>query len=205
MTNLNDPLGREGHGPPDAADTSGIDNADDNNSTITYDAHPPDGDNLDTADVTDANAFQELSQGGGHPMLTDTCEIAVDSAPDILENDGEQSIEFESNFSRTSSVVVEVFPFGSPGAPIPGMPPGRSSHVWFQDTQEDSTWAPFKSERDWVMARWAKTYGTTSSAVDAVLALPEVCAMVNHKPVMSLIQVPRLLVCLTFHINPLPN
>ena len=182
LTDSNGSAGREGHAPPDSADTSGIDNADANNPTITYDTHSPDGDNLDTADITDANAFQVLAQGNGHLMLTNSCEIAADSAPDTLEDNGEQSIEFESNFSRASSVIVEVFPFGNPGAPIPGMPPERPSYAPFQHTQEDSKWAPFQSEHDWDVARWAKMYGTTSSAVDALFAIPAVCAAVKRYP-----------------------
>ena len=180
MTDLNDPAVHEGYDPPDCAEASGINNADANNPTITYDADPADGDDLDAADVTDANAFQELSRGDGHLMATNACEIAADRPSDIPEDTAEQSIEFESNFSRTSSVVVEVFPFGNPGAPIPGMPPGCSLDVQFQHTQGDSSWAPFQSQRDWDIACWAKTHGTTSSAVDEFLAIPQVCAAVEH-------------------------
>ncbi|KAN0103997.1 hypothetical protein V8E52_011427 [Russula decolorans] len=106
-------------------------------------------------------------------MSTYPSEIAVDRPPDVLEVPAEQSIEFESHFSDTSSVVVDTFPFGNPGAPIPGVPQGRSSYELFQVTQE-GIWAPFRSQRDWDIARWTKTHSTTSSAVADLLAIPEV-------------------------------
>jgi hypothetical protein len=124
----------------------------------------------DAADVTDAIAFQELSQGNVHLPTTNASEIAVDSPSDIPENVA------QSNFLDPSSVVVDAFPFGNPGAPIPGVPQGRSSYERLRATLGDSNWAPFRSQRDWDIARWAKTHGTTSSAVAEFLAIPEVCA-----------------------------
>ena len=100
----------------------------------------------------------------------DTCQIAADTPPDVLEGSGEGSIEFDSRFSSTSSVIVERFPFGNPGAPISGMPQGPS-YGQFQATP----YAPFRSQRDWDIARWAKTHSTTSLAVADLLALPDIC------------------------------
>jgi hypothetical protein len=160
------------------------DNPDLTNSMDTSDAHPANGVDM-AADATDAEAFLLLSQGDGDLMSTDACEIPVmvdslpdvDSPPDDLDAEGpaEQSIEFDSNFSDASSVAVDSFPFGNPGAPIPGVPQEPSSYEQFRATQ-GNIWAPFRSQRDWDIARWAKTHGTTSSAVAELLALPGVSA-----------------------------
>jgi hypothetical protein len=56
---------------------SGTNDAEANNSTSTYDYPAID---LDDADVTDANTFQELTRGDGQ---TNACEIAVDMPSDI--------------------------------------------------------------------------------------------------------------------------
>ena len=76
-----------------------------------------------------------------------------------------------------STVVIEEFPFGSPGAPIPDKPrgtPGYASAASHQDALADSIWAPFQSQHDWAIARWAKMCGPTSTAVTELLAIPEV-------------------------------
>jgi len=64
---------------------------------------------VEVADAVDADAFQQLSQGDGDLTTTIASEIAVDRPPDILEGHPEQSIEFDSHFSDTSSVVVDQF------------------------------------------------------------------------------------------------
>lgn len=87
---------------------------------------------------------------------------------DILEDDvaePDPTIEFESSFTDTSSVVVEAFPFGNPGAALPG------PHTPNRATQGDSDWAPFQSQRDWDMARWLKTHNITSTAAAELLAM----------------------------------
>jgi len=112
----------------------------------------------------DADAFEVLTQG----------RISADDSdpPDPAEG----SIEFESHFSDVSMVVVDHFPFGKPGAPIPGMAQGLPSHAQFRAThwQGDSIWAPFQSQGDWKIAHWLKTNCTTSG-VDGFLAITEVC------------------------------
>jgi hypothetical protein len=173
----NSPILYDIYDPPDASDASDASNA---NITNPMDTHAANGDSLsvdvDTADATDADAFQVLSQGDRDLTTTNACKIAVDRPPDVLEGLTEPSIEFDSSFSDTSSVVVDVFPFGNPGAPIPGVPRGCTSYEQFQATLGNSNWAPFRSQRDWDIARWAKTHSISSSAVDELLAIPEVCS-----------------------------
>jgi hypothetical protein len=144
------------------------------------DTNNADAMHVDLADVTDTDAsdpdvFQQESQVDGLLTETNTGEIAVDEPSDISDSLAEQSFEFQSHFSDTSTVVVDRFPFGNPGAPIPGATQGPSFNDLYRATHGDSMWAPFQSRRDWVVAHWAKTHSTTSSAVDDFLALPEVC------------------------------
>jgi hypothetical protein len=78
------------------------------------------------------------------------------------------------NSATASAVVVDKFPTGSPGAPIPGIPRGSHAYQSHQVMPEDSVWAPFRSQRDWEVARWAKMRGPTSTAMTELLAIPEV-------------------------------
>ena len=157
---------------------SDTDNADVTDSLDTGDARPASGVNVDAVNGLNADVFQQLSQDDADLM---TCEIAVDRPSDVPEGPAEQSIEFDSHFSDTSSVVVVGFPFGNPGAPIPGVPQGPSSYEQLRATQGE-IWAPFRSQRDWDIARWVKTHNTTSSAVAELLAIPEVCATRSCHP-----------------------
>ena len=72
-------------------------------------------------------------------MTANTGEIAMDEPSDMPEAHAEHSIESKLRFSDTSTVVIDYFPFGNPGAPIPGIAQRRSS------TQQDSEWSPFHS------------------------------------------------------------
>ena len=169
----NNPALHEIYDPPDAPNA---DNADVTDSMDTSDACPANAVDVDAADATDADVFQLLSQGHAS-------KIAVDRPPDVLEGPAEQSMDF-SHFSDTSSVIVDRFPFGNPGAPIPGVPQGRSSYEQFQATQSE-IWSPFQSQRDWDVARWVKTHSTSSSAVADLLAIPEVYAARLCHPLCS--------------------
>jgi hypothetical protein len=72
------------------------------------------------------------------------------------------------------AVVIDQFPFGSPGMPIPGKPKGLSAHESWRAASMDSPWAPFRSELDWNVARWVKMRGPSSTAVAELLAIPGV-------------------------------
>ena len=77
-------------------------------------------------------------------------------------------------------LVIEHFPHGSPGVPIPGADQGSSIYQSSQDAFGASIWAPFRSRLDWEIARWAKMRGPTSTAVTELLAIPEVRALTNR-------------------------
>jgi hypothetical protein len=161
---------------------------------------------IDAADGTDADASQILSQDDGDIAMTDPCEIADDRPPDVLEGSGDHLIEFYSNFLDTSSVVIDTFPFGNPGAPIPGLPQDPTAYEQFQATCGE-TWAPFKSQCDWDIAHWAKTHNISSSALDELLAIliPEVWIRLIISPIMTLILTARCLMKAGFHIAQSSN
>ena len=147
------------------------DNPDESSSIAADGALNP----IDPADVMDADAFEALSRGDASPMATNPDQQAS------LEDPDQQSIEINSDNSdapTASMVTIDRFSFGSPGAPIPGMPPGPSMYE-SQVTLAASVWAPFRSQCDWDLARWAKMRSPTSSAVTDLLAIPTVRSLYN--------------------------
>ncbi|KAN0106946.1 hypothetical protein V8E52_010654 [Russula decolorans] len=82
------------------------------------------------------------------------------------------------------TVFIEHFLLGHLGAPIvtsgqshvtPIVPPHHSSTSASGVTPPgDSIWTPFIFQRDWEIARWAKTHRVTYSAFSDLLAIPEV-------------------------------
>ncbi|KAF8258815.1 hypothetical protein EI94DRAFT_1814546 [Lactarius quietus] len=71
-------------------------------------------------------------------------------------------------------LVIDRFPHGEPGAPVPGGHLGSSRYQQSQEAFGDSIWAPFSSQCEWEIARMAKMCGPTSSAMEELLAIPEV-------------------------------
>jgi hypothetical protein len=129
----------------------------------------------------DANAPQDLSQG----PTANALEVATESMPlddpEAAFETAQPSIEFDSRFSDASSVVVELFPFGNPGAPISDGVQGPSSYGRDQAAQGDSIWAPFQSKRDWEIAEWLKMQGASSSSVAKFLGISDVCFRDFHR------------------------
>ena len=95
---------------------------------------------LDVADVMDADTFEELQQySDKHSRATIPDQGRIDglntaAIPDQGEIDIDKQILVQSNQieaddpDTTSTVAIDRFPFGSPGASIPGMPCGTSTH-----------------------------------------------------------------------------
>jgi len=130
---------------------------------------------LDPADIADADAFEELAQNNHFFATTTPDQPTIDESPDMpdaleqLPNDMEAG-----SMEAMSAVVVDCFPSVGAGAPIHGMPRGYSVYESQRGADGDSIWSPFTSECDWLFAHWAKTRGSTSSAVTELLAIPEV-------------------------------
>ena len=76
--------------------------------------------------------------------------------------------------------IIDPFP-GDAGALIAGPDSGSQlSHtdltqdLEMQDLPSQNIWAPFQSHSDWQVACWSKMYRATTSAVNVLLAVPEV-------------------------------
>jgi hypothetical protein len=131
----------------------------------------------DPADIADADAFEELGQNQpffatttpDQPALNESLSLDMPDAPEQLPNDMEAG-----NIAAVLTVVVDRFPSASAGAPIHGMPRRNSVYESQRGTDGDSIWSPFRSQCDWLFARWAKMRGPTSSSVTELLAIPEV-------------------------------
>ena len=67
---------------------------------------------------------------------------------------------------------IELFPSERAGSPIqPGSPVQSSFHRYQQRLDGDSKYAPFASQIDWEIARWAKIHGPSSAAVTELLQI----------------------------------
>lgn len=127
----------------------------------------------------DADALEELSRG--YPSPASHNQVTLDDTQgtpeDATQQTGPTDLEDQTDTAdpeMASGVVIDKFPFGSPGAPIPGMLRGSSAYEMLQETRADTPWAPFSSQLDWEVARWAKMRGQTSTAVAELLAIPGV-------------------------------
>jgi len=119
----------------------------------------------------DADAFEELS----YPSLASHNQVTLDDTQGTLKDTTQQTGPTDTaDLETASEVVIDKFPFGSPGAPIPGMLRGSSAYEMLQKMRADTPWAPFSSQLDWEVAQWAKMHGQTSTAVAELLALPGV-------------------------------
>ena len=78
----------------------------------------------DNVNVMDVEAFESLLQDDG---TTATNLNWCGPTEDIWEGPELPSVSIDvGNFKAALTVVVEHFPSGSPGAPIPGIPQGQS-------------------------------------------------------------------------------
>jgi hypothetical protein len=187
----------DGNDEPDTADTmdaSADDPADDQPDTadmMDASADDPADDQPDTTDAMDAEVFEIITQtdSGLTALHTEQIPSDLDSGLTALHTEQIPSETADSDSPPESSsipdearvpdarpqapVVIDDFPFGSPGAPIDGMH-GSSAYESRQESLGGSVWAPFQSECDWRVAHWAKANGITSSAITDLLAIPDV-------------------------------
>jgi hypothetical protein len=93
-------------------------------------------------------------------------------------NDGEfnagmaMHAEAPNHAQQGSMPFVERFPLGMAGNPISNM--GQSVpgyQVLHDNLGQGHIWYPFRSQRDWEFARWAKNRGPSSTAVTELLAI----------------------------------
>ena len=136
-------------------------------------------DATDLATTVDADLFETLVQEYNYSTPPEQEHPAPPDQPHAARSQPSDPgpplpIHVERGISDGPSLIVDSFPYSSPGAPIPGA--GQGLHVYesSQDVFGSSTWAPFRSQRDWEIAHWAKMRGPTSSALSELLAIPEV-------------------------------
>jgi hypothetical protein len=136
----------------------------------------------DPADVMDVDAFHDLLCTANYDQATlDNTQVTPEDAtqhdPTELEDEAEPDDETNAaDLETESAVVIDKFPFGSAGMPVPGMLPGSSAYETLQNMHADTSWAPFSSQLDWDIAQWAKMCSITSTAVTELLAIPGVCS-----------------------------
>lgn len=167
---------------PQESDTAGLDTtqattgAHTGNNTKTADT--------DDADTTDADLLELLVNN--YNITTNTeqdrpveAQSAVPPATPPVDSEPVSPVHPSQpdggNSDTNTPLVVDHFPHGSPGAPIPGARQG--SYQRSQEAFGASVWAPFHSQCDWEVARWAKMRGPTSSAMQDLLAIPGVHAL----------------------------
>jgi hypothetical protein len=141
----------------------------------------------DPADAMDADIFEELlhddptSANPNRPLVNDpleTPEDATQQADQSELDDQPDTVDQET----ASGLIIDPFPFGSPGAPIPEKFRGSSAYEVLREMHTDNPWAPFSSQLDWKVARWAKKmHNLTAAAVTQLLAIPgvRVCYSLN--------------------------
>jgi hypothetical protein len=132
---------------------------------------------IDPADAMDTKAFKMLSQGIDVLNIDlPTQGLAIKSPlAEILDNPDQLPIQTEvAGMEKTLTMVIDKFPFGSPGTPISGLDDISTVNGPNLVADGDLTWAQFHSRCDWEVAYWAKLHGPTSMAVTDLLAIPEV-------------------------------
>lgn len=134
-------------------------------------------------DVADANTYEALSRCQDPPPPNSTTQAPSaplpppSSHPDATDHP-DYSVAAVTGLMagcETPVLIVDSFPSGSAGAPIADGSPNCMGPGSAQELPRHNIWAPFRSQQDWEIARWAKRHGTTSSAVTELLAIPEVC------------------------------
>jgi hypothetical protein len=147
-------------------------------------ADPADGLDDDVFDNDVIDGVTIASEAVPEGVLPIKLAASVQLPPDPLIQAEGANPEVDSE--PRSNMTVTHFPFGNPGAPIPGANRGSESavHQSSQAALDSSVWALFGSSLDWEIARWAKTWGPTSSALTELLAIPGVCdlciALINN-------------------------
>lgn len=131
----------------------------------------------DSADSEDTNAFEILSRGVDVSSVAanlDPPDATLSSAQTAPPPEDGVGPGMETETPLPDALAIERFPDGCPGAPL-GVDQGLSVYETTHGTLGDSMWAPFRSQCDWEVARWAKMRGPTSTAMTELLAIPEVC------------------------------
>ena len=145
-------------------------------------------DPTDMTDAIDADTFETLHlacDGAASvvpemprvPPLEDLVPLPEDLDPppeDLALPSTESKVNTTEDMPSVTTTIIDCFPNGSAGAPISGACGGSSIEDTGSEGLQGSIWAPFSSQCDWEIARWAKMRGPSSSAFSELLAIPEV-------------------------------
>lgn len=104
-------------------------------------------------------------------------EHAVDLPLPAISDPDQPLGQPSAQAGESGVVVINRFPFGSPGALFFGPHENSPTNATSPSPVaiDGPNWAPFSSQCDWEVALWAKMRGPTSSAMSELLAIPEVC------------------------------
>jgi hypothetical protein len=105
-----------------------------------------------------------------HPStpMEEDIDANLDEDLDITGN-GRKIIE---NALR-QPVTVDCFPSSLAGTPI-GNPPSHATNEAYSTSSTHNPYAPFASQLDWEVARWAKLRGPGATAITELLKIPGV-------------------------------
>ena len=146
-------------------------------------AKDPAEDAADATDATDADLLDVLSKD--HPTTAnleqdDPIEAqtlarvaSIEPAPTPPRYPIQPEID---SSGAAPEVFAKRFPLGNAGTPLPGVDRQSTMYESSRVAFGASTWALFHSQCDWEIAHWAKMRGPSSSAMEELLAIPEVCA-----------------------------
>jgi hypothetical protein len=124
----------------------------------------------DPADTADANTFEAMNQDQTFSPASVAPESSGPQSSTLPPDDTIESRTFNSEASST--VIVDHFPHGHPGAPLSSEQVSIFELV--QNELGDSIWVPFRSQCEWEIARWAKMRRPSSTALTELLAIPGV-------------------------------
>ena len=124
----------------------------------------------DPTDTADANAFEAMNRDQTFSPASVTPEPNGPQSPVLPPDDTDESRM--CNAEASSTIFIDHFPHGHPGASLSGAQVSAFESI--QNALGDSIWAPFQSQCDWEVARWAKMRGPTSTALTELLAIPGV-------------------------------
>ncbi|KAH8987022.1 hypothetical protein EDB92DRAFT_1948791 [Lactarius akahatsu] len=95
----------------------------------------------------------------------------VDTDDRVSDANMPNTEETPSQTQQDGAPFVELFPFGAAGTPISNVESVPGYQALQDELGPDNTWYPFQSQHDWDFARWAKTWGPSSTAVTELLAI----------------------------------
>jgi hypothetical protein len=118
----------------------------------------------DGSDMDDDDDAEEVLDDEAHVDITEANQQVVDNTGG-------------TNPAAGDNIYIEAFPHRSAGRPVKMQQQAESDYDIYQrrlahiNGQAKNMYYPFASEMDWDIAKWAKSHGTTSTAVTELLGI----------------------------------